>query len=363
MDFFFSLLCFWTTIVGLAPVLPCADCISKKTSGFTRVKNWFFNRTHSNVSVNSGGLPTRDDIINDISASSNVNSGRNDRTVDGNTMSGGKCTCAFIGDGASSLFQTLGVVVVAPCVQYSRTALASFVIPMTLAACIPIGSTIYVWCRCGSVPLPNTTTIFQRVVGCVLALSGLGFFALVQTRANYTFVHSFWHCMIALSLYFLLPNSDHKKVPSQNKECMQSSVWTDTSPVFVAESDHGNEESSFSGSFRVNSVSNYDDTTLVNPSSRFFMRNLVRRLLPNSSRLFDYSPQNNDQPCPISASMNLTHIQHSDNGELSLAVSADNDVVILPLDDESSRVDIVDYTTSGEEIMDAKLVLLDDVNT
>ena len=36
------------------------------------------------------------------------------------------------------LLHTLGVVIIAPAVQYSRTALASFTVPMAIAAAIPV---------------------------------------------------------------------------------------------------------------------------------------------------------------------------------------------------------------------------------
>lgn len=39
------------------------------------------------------------------------------------------------------LLHTLGVVIIAPAVQYSRTALASFTVPMAIATAIPVSVT------------------------------------------------------------------------------------------------------------------------------------------------------------------------------------------------------------------------------
>lgn len=48
-----------------------------------------------------------------------------------------------IGEEYRPALHTLGVVVIAPAVQYSRTALASFTLPMAIAATIPVGINFY----------------------------------------------------------------------------------------------------------------------------------------------------------------------------------------------------------------------------
>lgn len=51
-----------------------------------------------------------------------------------------------IGEEYRPALHTLGVVVIAPAVQYSRTALASFTLPMAIAATIPVGDNICTVC-------------------------------------------------------------------------------------------------------------------------------------------------------------------------------------------------------------------------
>lgn len=106
------------------------------------------------------------------------------------------------------LLHTLGVVIIAPTVQYSRTALASFIVPMAVAVAIPACHIVYCRWRKGTWPSISRRQLLHRSTGIILALSGLIMFALVQTKDNYKYVHSAWHVAIALSLVFLLPSGD-----------------------------------------------------------------------------------------------------------------------------------------------------------
>ncbi|OAD58696.1 Transmembrane protein 8A [Eufriesea mexicana] len=49
--------------------------------------------------------------------------------------------------------------------------------------------------------------ISKLLAGLTLAVVGLLLFSLVETEANYQYVHSAWHMIIAISLIFLLPPS------------------------------------------------------------------------------------------------------------------------------------------------------------
>ncbi|KAK7082689.1 Protein of unknown function (DUF3522) [Halocaridina rubra] len=104
------------------------------------------------------------------------------------------------------LLHTLGVVIIAPAVQYSRTALASFIVPMAVATAVPICHILYCRWKKGSWPSISRQQLLYRSTGIFLALMGLIMFALVQTKDNYKYVHSIWHVAIALSLVFLLPS-------------------------------------------------------------------------------------------------------------------------------------------------------------
>ncbi|KAK3885702.1 hypothetical protein Pcinc_010089 [Petrolisthes cinctipes] len=122
-----------------------------------------------------------------------------------------------IGEEYRPALHTLGVVVIAPAVQYSRTALASFTLPMAIAATIPVGHVLYQrWCK-GSWPSLEPRQLLCRGAGITLALSGLIMFALLQTKDNYKYVHSCWHMVIALSLVFLLPSRQHPQLPASGQ--------------------------------------------------------------------------------------------------------------------------------------------------
>ncbi|ROT80497.1 transmembrane protein 8B isoform X2 [Penaeus vannamei] len=152
---------------------------------------------------------------------------------------------------------TLGVVIIAPAVQYSRTALASFTFPMAVATAIPICRILYRRWHKGSWPSVQPRQILYRGTGVGLALVGLMMFALIQTKDNYKYVHSAWHVIIAISLVFLLPSQNSPdsghKVPYPTVQFSASSMvsddaelidvgsatvdYTTSSPVFQVASD------------------------------------------------------------------------------------------------------------------------------
>ncbi|XP_063843787.1 uncharacterized protein LOC135090714 isoform X1 [Scylla paramamosain] len=154
------------------------------------------------------------------------------------------------------LLHTLGVVIIAPAVQYSRTALASFTVPMAIAAAIPILHVVYQRWRKGCWPSLQADQLLYRGIGVALALTGLMLFGLLQTKENYKYVHSAWHVFIALSLVFLLPSHTPPKqgpttlspitrqpisLPSDDAELIDVGEamldYTASSPVFHVTSD------------------------------------------------------------------------------------------------------------------------------
>ncbi|XP_069945132.1 post-GPI attachment to proteins factor 6-like isoform X1 [Cherax quadricarinatus] len=110
------------------------------------------------------------------------------------------------------LLHTLGVVIIAPAVQYSRTALASFTVPMAFATAVPLCHIVYQRWRKGAWPSVQPRQLLYRCVGISLALVGLFMFALIQTKDNYKYIHSTWHVVIALSLVFLLPSRSQSEL-------------------------------------------------------------------------------------------------------------------------------------------------------
>ncbi|KAG7206139.1 hypothetical protein KM043_003531 [Ampulex compressa] len=102
-----------------------------------------------------------------------------------------------------SLCHIFGVLVIAFGVETSRTSLASILVPLAMGALIPMGMYAY---RCYQLKkLKKPDRLLKILTGLLLATIGLLLFCLVETEANYQYIHSFWHMIIAISLIFLLP--------------------------------------------------------------------------------------------------------------------------------------------------------------
>ncbi|KZC07511.1 Transmembrane protein 8B [Dufourea novaeangliae] len=81
--------------------------------------------------------------------------------------------------------------------------------------------------------------ISKLFVGLLLATIGLLLFSLVETEANYQYVHSVWHMIIAISLVFLLPPSRFEQAGSSGTNSFSDDSelldYKDTpdSPIFT----------------------------------------------------------------------------------------------------------------------------------
>ncbi|RXG61843.1 Transmembrane protein 8B [Armadillidium vulgare] len=114
--------------------------------------------------------------------------------------------CGFYNEKELSFLQFLGVIIIAPAVQYSRTALMSFILPIGLAVVILVSKILYRRFYLGEWPAISKRRFLIRCLGVTFAVAGLCLFAFIQTKDNYKYVHSAWHTIIALSLMFLLPS-------------------------------------------------------------------------------------------------------------------------------------------------------------
>ncbi|XP_071439145.1 post-GPI attachment to proteins factor 6 [Hetaerina americana] len=141
-----------------------------------------------------------------------------------------------------SAFHIVGVIIIAIGVEYNRTGLLVFVIPSALGLSVPL----YYWCiRCykQSRILFQLSSFLRILPGIILAAIGLIMFAFVETEANYQYVHSTWHIVIALSLLFLLPRVtvEADDYPQANEaELYDINDCSHISPVFVITSDVDN---------------------------------------------------------------------------------------------------------------------------
>ncbi|XP_066997236.1 post-GPI attachment to proteins factor 6 isoform X2 [Anabrus simplex] len=134
----------------------------------------------------------------------------------------------------ASTLHMIGVLIIAVGVEYNRTGLLVFIIPFGLGVVIPRGC-IHLQCSLVLLLLP----------GILLATVGLVLFAFIETEANYQYVHSAWHIVIALSLVFLLPKkcSQQRSGPhktANDAELFDINDYYSASPVFIVSSDLDN---------------------------------------------------------------------------------------------------------------------------
>ncbi|KAK2589019.1 hypothetical protein KPH14_001862 [Odynerus spinipes] len=130
-----------------------------------------------------------------------------------------------------------GVLIIAFGVQVDRRSLFSILMPLTIGIMIPIGRYIYHSYNLRSWKRP--ARLSKLLLGLLMVGVGLLLFSLVETEANYQYVHSAWHVIIAISLLFLLPpvregqlsNSDTKS-SNEDSELLNYKDYHD-SPVFT----------------------------------------------------------------------------------------------------------------------------------
>ncbi|XP_020709413.2 post-GPI attachment to proteins factor 6-like isoform X2 [Athalia rosae] len=140
-----------------------------------------------------------------------------------------------------SFFHMIGVLIIAFCVERDRTGLPSILVPLAMGTTIPIGAFAYRYYKLKHWKWPNG--VAKLVTGLFLATIGLLLFSLVETEANYQYVHSVWHAVIALSLLFLLPSTKSELLDlsindtsSSDSELLDYKDLTQ-SPVFVIKAD------------------------------------------------------------------------------------------------------------------------------
>ncbi|XP_043483098.1 post-GPI attachment to proteins factor 6-like isoform X3 [Leptopilina heterotoma] len=120
-----------------------------------------------------------------------------------------------------SVCHMFGALIIAFTVESNRTGLISILIPLGIGVLLPTWSYIYGCIKSRKCKKPRSTWKF--VVGLLLACIGVFLFSLVETKDNYSYVHSAWHMLIALSLLFLLPPARKEVNPSNSSDSVSSS--------------------------------------------------------------------------------------------------------------------------------------------
>ncbi|XP_015428982.1 PREDICTED: transmembrane protein 8A-like [Dufourea novaeangliae] len=136
-----------------------------------------------------------------------------------------------------SLCHMFGVLIIAFGVESNKTSLTSILVPLGMGVMIPMGTYVY---RCYQLKKwKKPDRISKLFVGLLLATIGLLLFSLVETEANYQYVHSVWHMIIAISLVFLLPPSRFEQAGSSGTNSFSDDSelldYKDTpdSPIFT----------------------------------------------------------------------------------------------------------------------------------
>ena len=99
----------------------------------------------------------------------------------------------------------LGVLLVSILVQYNRTGIQVFAVPIPLGLLILSITLVVRSYKRKKVLKANRSCAIWLTLGVFCAVAAVLVFALIETTSNYQYVHSGWHVMIALSLVFLLP--------------------------------------------------------------------------------------------------------------------------------------------------------------
>jgi len=104
-----------------------------------------------------------------------------------------------------SFLHMLGVLLVSILVQYNRTGIQVFAVPIPLGILILTITLVVRSYKRKKVLKANRSCAIWLTLGVLCAVAAVLVFALIETTSNYQYVHSSWHVMIALSLVFLLP--------------------------------------------------------------------------------------------------------------------------------------------------------------
>ncbi|XP_017879327.1 post-GPI attachment to proteins factor 6-like isoform X1 [Ceratina calcarata] len=142
-----------------------------------------------------------------------------------------------------SLCHMFGVFIIAFGVESNKTGLASILVPLGMGIMIPMGAYAY---RCFQLKKwKKPDQVSKLLTGLTLAIIGLLLFSLIETEANYQYVHSAWHMIIAISLVFLLPPSRLEQVGSSGSSFSDDSELLDYkdppgSPIFTVTSGQEN---------------------------------------------------------------------------------------------------------------------------
>lgn len=99
----------------------------------------------------------------------------------------------------------LAAILIALGVEYDRTGLWVFAVPVSIAVLIMFSSWV-VRCKRRRGVYPSLRYLALGLIpGVAACAAGLVCYTLLETRTNYRYTHSAWHCCVAVAVLFLLP--------------------------------------------------------------------------------------------------------------------------------------------------------------
>lgn len=104
-----------------------------------------------------------------------------------------------------SLYHMGGAIIIAFGVTVNRYSLWVFAVPAGVGVCIIVVSWYLHYRKNGLLPASKRYLYVKLPIGGVIVGLGLIMYAALQTQANYKYIHSLWHIIMAIAVIILLP--------------------------------------------------------------------------------------------------------------------------------------------------------------
>ena len=118
---------------------------------------------------------------------------------------------AKLPDKLVNFLHMFGVLLISVLVQYNRNDIRVFAVPIPLGVAVLLISSVFRCFKRKKLLRTNRSCAIWLSLAITSALSAVLIFALFETTTNYQYVHSTWHCLISMSLVFLLPYCKREK--------------------------------------------------------------------------------------------------------------------------------------------------------
>jgi len=112
---------------------------------------------------------------------------------------------ARLPDKLVNFLHMFGVLLISVLVQYNRNGIHVFAVPIPLGVAVLLVSIIVRCYHKKKFLRANKACAIWLSLAVFSASSAVLVFACIETTTNYQYVHSIWHCLIAMSLCFLIP--------------------------------------------------------------------------------------------------------------------------------------------------------------